>query len=161
LDFYSRCVARYGDRFTVQTPAGPLMVLGDPADLRAFFALPPADFTRFSPETVMPLLGARSLLVVSGEEHRRDRKLLAPLFAAERVRALAPTIKEATLAELAQLPARITLPMQDLVQRIALSLIVRALLGDQSAARGPWQQAVLGCLQSLDPKLMLIPALRR
>ena len=161
LDFYTRCAARYGDRFTVPTPAGPLLVLGDPADLRQFFALPPADFTRFAPETVVPLLGSRSLLVVSGEQHRRDRQLVAPLFAAERVRALGPTMRAATLDELARLPVRSTLRMQELAQRIALSIIVRALLGGESPARAQWQQAVLGCLQSLDPKLMLIPALRR
>ena len=161
LDFYTRCAARYGDRFTVPTPAGPLLVLGAPADLRLFFALPPTDFTRFAPETVVPLLGSRSLLVVSGEEHRRDRQLVAPLFAAERVRALGHVMQAATRDELDRLPARATVRMQDLAQRIALEIIVRALLGGDSAARAPWKRAVLGCLESLDPKLLLLPALRR
>jgi cytochrome P450 len=161
LDFYTRCAARYGDRFTIRTPAGALLLLGDPADLRAFFALEPADFTRLSPETVVPLVGSHSLLVTSGEEHRRDRKLLQPLFAAERVRALGSVVRAATLAELAALPPRATVRMQDLAQRIALSTIVRALLGSESEVQAAWKQAVLGTLYAIDPKLMLIPALRR
>jgi cytochrome P450 len=167
LAFYHRCAARYGDRFTVPTPAGPLLVLGDPADVQALFALQPADFTRFSPETVTPLLGSRSLLVVSGEEHRRDRKLLSPLFAGERVRLLGRAVAAAMQRELLALPRRaqvkvkVKVTVQDLAQRVALETLVSALLGGDAAARAGGKQAVLACLSALDPKLMLLPALRR
>src|SRR5579872_1772535 len=68
---------RFGDPVTIRTywTAEPMVLFSDPDAIREVFALDPAIAPAGqSWEFVRPFAGSRSILVLDGEEHLRDRK---------------------------------------------------------------------------------------
>src|SRR6266550_4571220 len=76
-----------GLRFTLRiTGLGTVVVLTDPADIRAVFRAGPDVLDAGSGNRPIEiLLGSRSLLVLDGAEHMRQRKLMLPAFHGERI----------------------------------------------------------------------------
>src|SRR5262245_38910534 len=87
VEYFERCRARYGDHFTLRLPTTPTVVLmDDPVALRDIFT--GDDDTLHAGEGTMilrPLLGARSLLLLDGERHLRERRMMLPPFHGERM----------------------------------------------------------------------------
>jgi cytochrome P450 len=162
LRFYADCARRFGDVFTIPTVLGPLVVCGHPEGVRSIFALPPEDFSRWSTDSVSPLLGEASLLLSGGARHARDRKLLTPPFHGERMRAYGAVMRAAALREAASWAPGSAFSMQDAGSAISIDVILRAVFGvDEAAGLVELRAALLGALASLSPLLMLFPALRR
>ena len=82
--FMERCAKRYGDPFTARLPGfgGPgqtanVVFVSDPAAIKAVFTGGPELARVFdSRQTMAPVLGLRSILLVDGTEHLRNRKLM-------------------------------------------------------------------------------------
>src|SRR5262245_61777260 len=160
--FYADCARRFGDVFTVPTLLGPLVVCGAPEGVRSIFALPPESFSRWSTDSVSPLLGEASLLLSGGARHARDRKLLTPPFHGERMRAYGAVMRAAALREAASWAPGRAFSMQDAGSAISIDVILRAVFGvDEAAGLADLRAALLGALASMSPLLMLFPALRR
>ena len=88
---YSRRLrARFGDTFTLHVDRrAPWVVLSHPDDVRQVFTGDPNVFHAGEGNAILrPLLGARSVLLLDGPEHMRERKLLLPPFHGERMQAL-------------------------------------------------------------------------
>jgi cytochrome P450 len=134
-DFFLSCQRRYGDPFTFRTLQGPVVVTGDPEGVRAILHAPPETFASFSfrPEVVKLFLGENSLVVLTGARHRAERKLLAPPFHGTRMRVYGALIQEATAIELEKLVLGERFEMQDVVQAITLTVILRAVFGVEGA----------------------------
>ena len=106
VEFLDGCQRRYGDCFTIETYAfgrrcasrHPEVVkqvfTGDPDMLRAGEANAPLG----------PLLGPRSVLLLDGPEHLRQRRLMMPPFHGERVLGLRRTMREITEHVVADVP---------------------------------------------------------
>ncbi|MEZ4452913.1 MAG: cytochrome P450 [Nannocystaceae bacterium] len=126
--YYRRCFARYGDPFTEPTLLGPQVVTGGPAGARELFSLPPeaSASTAFSVEA---LLGPSSLMVASGEAHRRGRRLLAPIFGAPRLHDLAPILDDLASRRVRALAAGGRYHAFALAQEVTLDVIMRILFG--------------------------------
>ena len=97
-DYLDECAKTYGDTFTMHLFGfEPLVFLSDPQAVKEIFA---ADAKCFeagrSQELLRPVVGDNSLLLLDGERHRRDRKLLMPPFHGAKVKAYADTICEVT-----------------------------------------------------------------
>ena len=162
LGFYADCARRFGDVFTIPTVLGPIVVCGDPEGVRSIFALPPESFSRWSTDSVSPLLGEASLLLSGGARHARDRKLLTPPFHGERMRAYGAVIRAAALREAASWAPGSAFSMQEAGSAISIDVILRAVFGvDEAAGLDELRAALLGALASMSPLLMLFPALRR
>src|SRR2546429_682596 len=94
VGFLERCARRHGDVFTLRLLLGPPTVMvGDPALADRVLALG-ADVATAGEENALlaPLLGERSVLMLDGPEHLRQRRLLAPLLHGERTRGQAGVI---------------------------------------------------------------------
>jgi cytochrome P450 len=162
LGFYADCARRFGDVFTVPTVLGPIVVCGDPEGVRSIFALPPESFSRWSTDSVSPLLGEASLLLSGGARHARDRKLLTPPFHGERMRAYGAVMRAAAFREAASWASGSAFSMQEAGSAISIDVILRAVFGiDEAAGLDELRAALLGALASMSPLLMLFPALRR
>ena len=86
--FFNACRRRYGPTFTMRFYDGtPIVVVSEPDDIRALFALGPDEFEAGSAaaEVLEPFLGSRSLLVLDGTEHRDERRRLQHAFRSERL----------------------------------------------------------------------------
>jgi cytochrome P450 family 135 len=95
---------RFGDPATIRTywTEEPMVLFSGPDAVREVFALPAAIAPAGqSWEFLRPFAGPHSILLIDGDEHLRERRLLQKPFQGEEMRALGPLIGELARAELA------------------------------------------------------------
>jgi cytochrome P450 len=95
-----RCHARYGEPFTLKIAwsDAPMVFLSDPADIKRVFSADPAVLRGGESSSILePFAGPRSILLLHGAEHLRQRKLMLPPFHGEALARWRDTI--AALAE--------------------------------------------------------------
>ena len=94
--FMERARRRYGDVFTVRlAQVGTFAFTCDPDTLKTVFTTGP-DRLRAGEANVAlePVLGSRSVLLLDGAEHVRQRRLMLPPFHGERLRGYEQLIAE-------------------------------------------------------------------
>ncbi|WP_410586591.1 cytochrome P450 [Amycolatopsis sp. lyj-23] len=128
-----RLKERYGDAFTVNVPIfGNAVVISSPAEIKQLFTSGPELVDNLE-VNLGRVLGPRSMFALSGDEHKRQRKLLVPPFHGRRLAAYEKIVEEETVRELATWPegrAFATLPS---MMRITLNAILRAVFGAEGA----------------------------
>ena len=104
------------------------MLVSHPDAVRDVFALPaevaPAGQ---SWEFLRPFAGPHSILLLDGEEHLRERRLLQRPFHGERMRALAPMIAELARREVAAWSGAVN--TLERMRRLTLEIILRVVFG--------------------------------
>ena len=108
--FMRAVYTRYGDPATIRTywTEEPMVLFSSPDAVRAVFRLDPAIAPAGqSWEFLRPFAGQHSILLLDGEEHLRERRLMQGPFHGERMRAFAPMIGELARAELASWSGRV------------------------------------------------------
>ncbi len=138
--FLQRVHARFGDPATIRTywTAEPMVLFSSPDAVRAVFRLDPAIAPAGqSWEFLRPFAGPYSILLLDGEEHLRERRLMQGPFHGERMRAFAPMIAELARAELATWHGRVV--ALERMRELTLAIILRVVFG----ARDPGEVAVL------------------
>jgi len=157
--YYLRCVARYGDMFTVPSVLGKVVAISRPSHLRALFSLPPDAFERWSVNAVEPLLGARSVLLTSGELHLQQRRMIAPAFHGARIQAMAGRISHITNAHATQWPEGRSFRLQDKLVDLSIDVVLGTVLGiDDELTLRSFRKAILNTLAAMGPTLMLARA---
>ena len=135
--FLDDCHRRFGDTFTVRFPSIPwlpanlpIVFMSDPAAVRDIFT-GPGDQLWASQANVdlAPLLGERSLLLLEGRRHLRERRLMQPPFHGERMLAYGRTMQEVTARAVAGWPVGRSFPVHPEMQRITLGVIMRTVFG--------------------------------
>src|SRR5262249_28675515 len=76
-----RLAARSGAVFTLPLVTGPVTILGHPEGARAVFTAPPETFAIWAREQIVPVFGAGSIFVATGEAHRRQRRAVVTALA--------------------------------------------------------------------------------
>ena len=102
--FLRRVHARFGDPATIRTywTEEPMVLLSSPDAVRAVFRLDPAIAPAGqSWEFLRPFAGEHSILLLDGEEHLRERRLMARRSTGSGCRAFAPLVADLARAELA------------------------------------------------------------
>ncbi len=86
-DFLDDCAKSYGDTFTMRLMGfPPLVMLSDPQAIGEIFATDAKQFdVGKNNEIGKPFLGNNSLLLMDGNRHKRERKMLMPPFHGEKV----------------------------------------------------------------------------
>jgi cytochrome P450 len=146
--FMDEQARRFGDTFTVRLLNSPPMVfLSDPDALREVFTADP-DVLRagVANELLEPVLGANSLLLLDGERHLRQRRLMLPSFHGERIAAWRETIDALAQREVASWPLREPLPLLARMQELTLRVIARVVFGVEA---GPRDEALRARLRAL------------
>jgi cytochrome P450 len=131
VGFLIRLQRRYGDVFTVRFPPGRMVFIADPALAKEVFTGDPALFHagEASAPLVEPSLGSSSLITFDEDEHMRRRKLLLPPFHGESVRRYGELIREITERDIETWPLQVPFAIRPHTQRVALGVILRAVLG--------------------------------
>jgi cytochrome P450 len=120
---------RHGDAFSVNVPIfGRAVVVSDPADVKQLFTAGPDLVENLEPN-LGRVLGPGSLFALTGEEHRRQRKLLVPPFHGRRLAAYERIVEEETVCELASWPEGRAFASMPSMMRITLGVILRAVFG--------------------------------
>ena len=168
LAFYQRLGRRYGPLFQLPLPPGrgprSLIVTGEPEGARDIFSAPLSAFGEaFGSEILADVVGAGSILLHSGERHRRERKLLSPHFHGARVRAYGDRILETSeeiLQRLWRPGAR--LPAVEAAQRIAAEVILRAIFGLRGREEiDHYDRMLRAGSDAASPLFVFLPVIRR
>jgi cytochrome P450 len=131
LPFLERHARRYGDAFPVRLAGyGTLVILSDPEAVRDVFradgdALHSGEGNEFLSYSV----GRNSVLVLDGEPHARQRRVMLPPLKGERMRAFFGAMQEATRESAASWPVGRPFPLVESTRRITLQVILRAVFG--------------------------------
>jgi cytochrome P450 len=138
--FLRRLHERFGDPATVRTYLmdGPLVLFSHPDAVREIFRLDP----QIAPagqswEFLRPFAGPHSILVLDGEEHMRERRLIQTPFHGERMRSFRPVVAKLARAELGTWNGRVV--TLERMRHLTLETILRVVFG----ARGEREVAEL------------------
>jgi len=159
-----RCARRLGEAFTLTfAPSGmKLVMISDPEAVKTLFTAPaevaPSSAGR-SP--IAPVMGASSVIVLTGREHMRQRKLLLPPFHGERMREYEQVIVDATRKDMASWELDRPLRLQPHTRAITLEVILRAVFGVEAERMEALRSAIDGLLAPMNPARLVLQALRR
>lgn len=152
---------RFGDPYLLRAVNGDVVMTGRAEHLKTIFATSPEVFAPFGVEAVAPVVGRGSLLLLEGEAHRRERKLLMPPFHGARMRAYADTMRDVAARHLSKAEGTVT-TAQALAQQITLEIIVRAIFGvEEDAEVVTIGRGVLDVLDAVHPAFIFAPWLQR
>jgi cytochrome P450 family 135 len=154
---------RYGDMFTVR-----LLVFGtgvyvcDPSAIRDLFTGDQSDL--HAGEANAPLaavLGEKSVLVLDGHEHLRQRRLLLPPFQGSAVHGFRTIIREVAEAEVSRWRAGERFAMRERMRALTFEVIARAVFGVTEPARIERLRRALLAVVDISAMLFLPGVLRR
>jgi cytochrome P450 len=129
--FLDDCHERCGDYFTLRPAADRNLVLtADPeAVKRVFTGDPNLLYAGEGNITLAPILGSASVLLLDGEAHLRQRRLLLPPFHGERMRNYGTLMEEGAQRHIAEWPRDRRFAVLPSMQAITLEIIMRAVFG--------------------------------
>jgi cytochrome P450 len=159
-----QCARRIGESFTLTMwPSGLEMVmLSNPDEVKSLFtASPEIAPSSVGKSPVAGVMGPSSVVVLTGPEHMRQRKLLLPPFHGERMREYEDVIVAATRRDIARWPIGEETRLLPHTRRITLEVILRAVFGVESERMGPLRGAIEGLLRPINPLRLLRIALSR
>ncbi|MEC4813574.1 MAG: cytochrome P450 [Scytonema sp. PMC 1069.18] len=137
-EYLKECYQRYGDIFTlrISSDSTPHVFVSNPLAIRDIFAANLKQLDSGKTAGNHPfLLGEQSLVLLSGERHIQQRKLLAPPFHGERIQTLGHTIGQLTEQEVNTWKNNQSFPIYQSLQTISLEVSLRALLGAKDNER--------------------------
>ncbi|HEX7245278.1 MAG TPA: cytochrome P450 [Solirubrobacterales bacterium] len=131
LAYMERCRARYGKRYTIRFPgAPPFVMLSDPEEVKAVFTAPPDVLHPGAGARVLePVVGANSVILLDGDAHMRQRKLMLPAFHGEKMERLGGLMAEVVEREVAGWPHGEEIELQERFQHLTLEIVLRAVFG--------------------------------
>jgi cytochrome P450 len=165
--FLDWCMRRYGECFTVRLPAGAnVVVLANPAAIKALFT-GDADLL-FAGETerarLEPIVGRESIYILDGDAHRRQRRLIRPLFHGGIVQEYGELVRIAVERELRRSPVGRPIALRRLMQEIHLEVGLEVLLGMEVGERRERLRRLLRSMLKLStrrPRVAMSPWLQR
>ena len=161
LAYLERLRARYGKTFTLRLPASPpLVVLTRPEDVKAIYTAPPDVLAPGQGARILePIVGANSVILLDGDPHMSQRKLILPSFHGERMERLTGLIEEVTEREVASWADEPELALAPKMQRLTLEIILRAVFGLDPGPRLDALRSRLSALAAYGDKpiTMLLP----
>lgn len=127
----------YGDIFTVDLGVLPKhIVISNPQAIQELFT---ADSQLFESGSgnylIQPLVGANSLILLDGDRHLQQRKLLMPSFHGERMRAYGQTIRDITGQVSNKWATGKEFTARPYMQEISLQVILRTVFGLKEGQR--------------------------
>ena len=163
--FMRRAHERFGDPVTIRTywTEEPMVLFSGPEAVREVFRLDPAIAPAGeSWEFLRPFAGAHSILLLDGDEHMRERRLLQGPFHGERMRAFGPVVADLARRELSTWTGRVA--TLERMRHLTLEIILRVVLGargDEETAR--LRAAVDGTLDSVRsmPRMLAMALVQR
>jgi cytochrome P450 len=135
LPWLDELAGRYGNVFSMTLPrlTGPLVIFADPAAIRDLFTGDPHTLNAGQANIILkPILGKDSLLLLDGDRHLRERRLMLPPFHGERMKAYGDTMRDVTVREVEQWPVGRAFPVHESTQAITLDVIMRTIFGVES-----------------------------
>jgi cytochrome P450 family 110 len=157
-----RCADRTAP-FALAFPGmGRVHFVATPEGAREILTLPRDALCAPTPNPIEPIVGPSSIILTSGEVHRRQRKQLSPAFHGAQMRERAADIAEAVKTETRRWRVGDRIPLHHVSQTITKRIIIQTVLGVEPGERSDAFEHVMSeLLDANTAPLMLLPALRR
>jgi cytochrome P450 len=158
-----RCARRHGNTFTARLgPRTRVVFLSDPAAVRAVFHGSPEQMNMGDINGLFRrVLGRNSLLVLDGEEHLRQRRMLLPPFRGPEVARHEAAMVAAAAEDLERWPEGAPFALQPRMQSMTLNVILGAVFGLEPGPRRDELRRLLALLLELNTTLATtLPQLR-
>ena len=155
---------RYGDVFTVEYLIfGTGVYVADPAAIRELLTGDQSDLRAGEAnEPLAPLVGHKSVLVLDGPEHLRQRRLLLPPFQGSAVHAFREVIRDVAAAEVERWTPGTEIVIRDRMRALTFEVICRAVFGVVEPERIERLRAALLPVTDIGPVTAFLPTpLRR
>lgn len=122
---------RYGDPFTLRLGSfAPLVFFSNPQAIQEIFTAQPDQFdTGRANGILQPLVGDQSLLLLDGDRHQRQRRLLAPPFHGDRMKSYGQLICDITSLVISQWTIGEPFAVRSSMQDISFRVILQAVFG--------------------------------
>jgi cytochrome P450 family 135 len=134
--FLEACRKRYGNAVSFSTLFdSSFVMLFDPGLVKELFQGSGEQLHAGEANALLgPILGERSVLLLDGAEHLRQRRLMLPSFHGRRLQAYADVIRESADAEIDQWPVGRPFVLLPSMQSLTLRVIMRAVFGYRGGA---------------------------
>jgi unspecific monooxygenase len=130
IAFQDKCSQKYGDIFIMQLGGiGSLVVVGNPQAVGEIFSQDSQFDVGRANRLGEPLIGKNSLMLLDGDRHRRERKLLMPPFHGERLQTYAQQICQITQQVASPWQAGHFFVARTAMQQISLEMILQIVFG--------------------------------
>jgi cytochrome P450/predicted unusual protein kinase regulating ubiquinone biosynthesis (AarF/ABC1/UbiB family) len=149
VPFLEECERRFGESFTLRFPAAPPIVLfTNPEAIKAIFTGNEDDLRAGEANyRLEPLLGRRSLLILDGQQHLRERRMLQPPFHGDRMLAYGTVMRDIAARSVERWPLRRPFPLHSEMQGVTLDVILRTVFGlDEGPTKRELRAALLDLL---------------
>lgn len=120
---------QYGDPFLLNALNGPVVVTGREDLIRTIHGQDPGIYAPFATTTIVPLMGNGSMLILEGEPHRRERRLLMPMFHGDRMKTYGTSMQQCVTEQFEFHRAGGQVDTLALMTDISLEVIVRTIFG--------------------------------
>jgi cytochrome P450 len=150
--------------FTMRLPGhAPRIMLARQEAIRAVFGGDPTCLHAGAANALVePLVGPRSVLILDGLSHQRQRRLLLSLFAVRRVAEHSLAMRELTEEAVESWPEGPELRLQPALQALTLRVILATIFGVRGGAISEVLYRLLSALlEHAQNPLLLVPALQR
>jgi len=137
FDLLETAAQRYGDCFTLRLGGlRPIVFFSNPQAIQQIFTLSPEQIEVGKGNGILrPLLGDRSLILIDGDRHQRQRRLLMPPFHGDRMRNYAKIIYDITQQVTDQWTIGKPFSVRSFMQEISLLVILQAVFGLREGER--------------------------
>jgi cytochrome P450 len=154
---------RYGDAYTVKLPVfGTGVYVSDPDAIREMLTGDQSDLHAGEANAPLaPVLGDKSVLILDGREHLRQRKLLLPPFQGSAIQNFREVIREVAEAEVDGWGEGERFVMRDRMRALTFEVIARAVFGVAERERIERLRAALVALIDMQMIFVMPSALRR
>ncbi len=134
--FFWSAYRRYGDIFKLRILGQEWVAIAHPEAVKEVFSHGPEQLNSGEAnEALSPVLGARNLLLLDGEEHLHRRRIVLPSFHGERMRAYEQTIRAAAARQIEQWPLGEPVAALARMQALTFGVIMRCVFGVQDGER--------------------------
>ena len=159
--FQDYCARHYGDCFTTWIPRLPPFVrCSNPEDIRTVFEAD-GEKVHAANRPLNLVLGENSLLILHGDRHARDRRLLGALLHGEPMRQYCEMMIAETDRAIDRWPLGRQFQIHPKMQHIALNVIMRAVFGDDAGPEmGELRERLRELLGVAAGTLWMVPWLR-
>ncbi|HLK38393.1 MAG TPA: cytochrome P450 [Polyangiaceae bacterium] len=155
-DYMRSMKDNYGDAVSFHSLAGRGVAVMEPELAREVFGAPPDTFEAIP--LVESLFGSTAVIAVSGERHKKLRKLLNPRFHGQQVKGFLAAMQRAVRTALegfAQAAGtRRVVTMTDVTQAMALDVIIETVFGAQELDRDLAREVLLGVVRGFTPSII-------
>jgi cytochrome P450 len=164
IEFMERCRRKYGRVFTLRLgPQHNVTMVADPQLAKEVMAGDPAVYRAGDTNGLFrPVVGANSILLLDGDAHMRQRKILLRGFGASHGAQFVDQVREITQERLSGWKVGQRLRLQEEMEAISFASIMRVVFGDHSDdSHAELRRLIPDMMDRCDSPFTLMPWFRR